>query len=78
MNCADFPHVMTSVAENRSLPEVLGSIVNGIAACSKVACARIWLLGAGDLCATCRMRMECPDQTRCLHLVASAANSADG
>ena len=78
MNCADFPRVMTSVAEKRSLPEVLDSIVNGIAACSKVACARIWLLGAGDFCATCRMRMECPDQTRCLHLVASAANSADG
>lgn len=77
MNCADFPRVMTSVAENRSLPEVLESIVNGITACPNVACARIWLLGAGDLCANCRMRPECPDQTRCLHLVASAANSAD-
>jgi transcriptional regulator with GAF, ATPase, and Fis domain len=39
--------------------------------------ARIWLLNGGDICATCRFREECPDQTRCLHLVASAGNSTD-
>src|SRR5262245_51917973 len=34
--------------------------------------ARVWLVAPGDLCATCPMRPECPDPSRCLHLVASA------
>lgn len=34
--------------------------------------ARVWLNGPGDICLECPMRRECPDQTRCLHLVASA------
>ena len=65
------------MAQNRTLPEVLGSIVSGIAKCEHVALARIWLLNPGDLCSACRFREECPDQTRCLHLVASAGTSAD-
>ncbi|MCE9609851.1 MAG: sigma 54-interacting transcriptional regulator [Chthoniobacter sp.] len=68
---------MVSMAQNRTLPEVLGSIVSGIAACEHVVLARIWLLNGGDICATCRFREECPDQTRCLHLVASAGNSTE-
>jgi transcriptional regulator with GAF, ATPase, and Fis domain len=78
MNCANWPRVMTSMAQNRTLPEVLSAIVNGITKCKNVAVARIWLLAPGDICASCRMRKECPDQTRCLHLVASAGNSAVG
>jgi transcriptional regulator with GAF, ATPase, and Fis domain len=77
VKCADFPKVMVSMAQNRILPEVLGSIVSGIAACEHVVLARIWLLNGGDICATCRFREECPDQTRCLHLVASAGNSTE-
>ena len=34
--------------------------------------SRVWLNGPGDLCAECPMRPECPDQSRCLHLTASA------
>ncbi len=68
---------MVSVAQNRTLPELLPAIVNGIAGCSNVALARIWLIDQGDLCATCRLREKCPDQRRCLHLVASAGNSKD-
>ena len=33
--------------------------------------ARVWLVGPGDQCVTCPMRDECPERTRCLHLVAS-------
>jgi transcriptional regulator with GAF, ATPase, and Fis domain len=75
MNCADFPKVMVSMAQNRTLPEVLRALASGIAACPNVALARICLIDMGDLCATCRFREECLDQTRCLHLVASAGNS---
>ena len=77
MHCADLPQVMVSMAQNRSLPEVLRSVVSGIARCQNVVLARIWLIQPGDICATCRMRPDCPDQTRCLHLVASAGNPAD-
>lgn len=76
VNCVDFPKVMVSMAEGRTLDEVLRSIVSGIAACPNIALARIWLVKMGDLCATCRFREECPDQSRCLHLVASAGNSS--
>jgi transcriptional regulator with GAF, ATPase, and Fis domain len=31
----------------------------------------IWLIEKGDICSQCPRRPECPDQTRCLHLVAS-------
>ena len=65
---------MVSMAQNRSLPEVLRSVVVGIAQCKNVVLARIWLIEQGDICATCRFQSECPDQTRCLHLVASAGN----
>ena len=77
MHCADLPQVMVSMAQNRSLPEVLRAVVTGIAQCQNVVLARIWLIQPGDICATCRFRSECPDQTRCLHLVASAGNSGD-
>ncbi len=77
MHCADLPQIMVSMAQNRSLPEVLRAVVSGIAQCQNVVLARIWLIGQGDICATCRFQSECPDQTRCLHLVASAGNPAD-
>jgi formate hydrogenlyase transcriptional activator len=68
---------MVSTAQKRSLPEVLRAVVAGLAQCQRVAQARIWLIDKGDICETCHFRGECPDQTRCLHLVASAGNSND-
>jgi transcriptional regulator with GAF, ATPase, and Fis domain len=68
---------MISMAQKRTLPDVLSAIVGGIAACKYVALARIWLVRMGDVCATCGFRAECPDQSRCLHLVASAGNAQD-
>ncbi|HXJ33859.1 MAG TPA: sigma 54-interacting transcriptional regulator [Candidatus Eisenbacteria bacterium] len=61
-----------AVAAERSLDAVLHRIVDGLARQRAVALARVWLLGPGDVCETCRLRAQCPDQTQCLHLVASA------
>lgn len=66
---------MVSMAQNRSLPEVLRSVVEGLSQCPNVVLARIWLIQPGDICTECRFRSECPDQSHCLHLVASAGNS---
>ncbi len=75
MKVSTLPRHMVEMAQSRSLPELLGAIVTGICDCSFIGLARIWLVQGGDVCATCRFREECPDQTRCLHLAASAGNS---
>jgi transcriptional regulator with GAF, ATPase, and Fis domain len=64
--------VSLAVAAEPSLSRILSTIVRGLAAQPGVALARVWLVAPGDVCASCRMRAECPDHTRCLHLAASA------
>jgi transcriptional regulator with GAF, ATPase, and Fis domain len=64
--------VALAVAEARSVESVLGGIVQGLGVEGDIALARIWLIEPGDMCSSCPMRAGCPDQSRCLHLVASA------
>ncbi len=64
--------VSLAIAEERSVEIVLQKIVEGLVAQPGVALARLWLKSPGDICAKCPMRLECPDQTECLHLMASA------
>ena len=71
MQLAMLQRVALEAAYNTELEPVLTAIVQGLAADPSVALARLWLLGPGDLCASCGFRSECPDRTRCLHLVAS-------
>lgn len=70
-------HILLEMAEERSLLALLSQLVERLRALPQVALARIWLIRPGDICATCAARPECPDQTRCLHLVASAASPVD-
>jgi transcriptional regulator with GAF, ATPase, and Fis domain len=63
--------IALSLAEERSVETVLHKIVEGVGSQPGIALARVWLVAPGDICAACPMRPECPDQTRCLHLVAS-------
>ena len=70
--------VALAAAEAREPETVLQTIVCGLASNLGLALARIWLFGPGDLCGDCRLRDECPDHTRCLHLVASAGASRRG
>ena len=77
MNPAAFPQLMIAMAEGRALRDVLRAVVDGIAHCRHVALARIWLIGPGDICGDCRFAAECPDRSRCLHLVAGAGNPSD-
>ena len=75
---ATLPRHIVAIAQSRSLPELLHSTVTSLCDCSLIRLARVWLIRGGDICATCRFRRECPDQTRCLHLVASAGNRPEG
>ncbi len=72
---ADPKRVLLELAEVRSLPELLDLIALRVAEAPTVCLARIWLVRPGGPCPSCPMRRECPDQTRCLHLVASAGRS---
>ena len=78
MNAEALQAVALAVAAERSVDRVLTQIVEGLAAQSSVALARVWLVAAGDICAACPLRRECSDQTRCLHLSASAGAPLDG
>ncbi len=69
---------MVSIAQNRTLAEVLHAIVAGIAACRNVALARIWLIEPDTQCAICHSRDVRPEDSRSLHLVASAGNAKEG
>jgi len=66
-----------SVAKEHSVQGVLNTIVRGLAAKPHVALARIWLLSPGDICDSCFMRANCPEQTQCLQLMVSAGNPAN-
>src|SRR5215469_1597893 len=62
------------IGEARSAEVVLKRIVDGIAAQENVALVRVWLTAPGDICGSCKLRGECRDQSRCLHLEASAGH----
>jgi transcriptional regulator with GAF, ATPase, and Fis domain len=66
------------ISGERDVEAVLRKIVTGLAEQPGVALARIWVLGPGDICQTCRLRSACPNQTSCLHLAASAGRSLTG
>jgi transcriptional regulator with GAF, ATPase, and Fis domain len=72
------PHTVQAgalaLAREVRLDAVAAAVVGALAAEDDVALARLWLVRPGDVCEACPMRSECPDQTRCLHLVASAGN----
>lgn len=67
-----FKERLLELAQIRSVAELLRRFVTRLAEPPHVALARIWLVDKGDLCSSCCMRAKCPDQTSCLHLVASA------
>ena len=78
MDAESLLSLAASVAGERETRTVLDSIVRGLARQPGVALARIWLFGPGDICGECYLRQDCRDQTRCLHLEASAGASLDG
>lgn len=60
------------VAAGHSLPSVLTTIVQGLAAQPGVALARMWLLQPVEQCDGCAALTACRRHAHCLRLVASA------
>lgn len=74
----ELKQLLLDMAQERAVDSVLSLIVSRLNSQENIALARIWLIGPGDLCDDCRLRESCPDQSRCLHLVASAGTSKSG
>ena len=70
-----FKRLLVDMAQELRVEALLWMIARRIAEQPSVALARIWLMKPGDICDSCRMRPECPDQSACLHLAASAGRS---
>ncbi|HEY5145680.1 MAG TPA: hypothetical protein VII82_02895, partial [Polyangiaceae bacterium] len=71
--------LLLEIAQERELGTLLPLIVRRVAESSdSIALARIWLLGPGDSCATCRNAPVCPSHEQCLHLAASAVRPLHG
>lgn len=77
MDADSFQKVSLAEVQSHGLDAVLQKIVQSLAANPDVALTRIWLIGPGDSCTSCLMKSVCPEQTRCLHLVASAGKPLD-
>jgi len=67
--------LLLEMANARSFDQLLEVVVDRLAARPHVALVRIWLKRPGDICAACPKREICPENTTCLHLVASDGQS---
>ena len=63
---------LLELAQIRNLDELLQRVVTVLAERPHVALARIWLLGAGDLCSSCHLAGRCSNRDKCLRLVATS------
>jgi transcriptional regulator with GAF, ATPase, and Fis domain len=67
--------LLLDLARERALDPLLDLVVHRLAEQTDAALARIWLVREGDICTSCPMRDECPQEVPCLHLVVSAGES---
>ena len=67
--------LLLEIAQERSVEPLLKRIVERAVERTEFVFSQVWLIKKGDLCATCKYRPDCPDQSRCLHLVAGRGTS---
>ena len=70
--------LLLEIAQERSVEPILKKLVDFAVERTGFVFSTIWLVQKGDLCATCKYRSECADQSRCLHLVAGKGRSLPG
>ena len=68
-------NLLLDVAHEQSVERLLEKLTRRAMERPDIACAQTWLIDKGDLCSVCPQRPKCPDQTRCLHLVAGGGKS---
>ena len=67
--------LVLEIAQERSVEPILKKLVDYAVERTQFVVSQVWLLDKGDLCASCKFRPQCADQSRCLHLVAARGRS---
>ncbi len=70
--CVNLGNIALQMTSSLNLSDVLSTISQGLVDELGAAFARIWLIGAGDLCEECFKSSSCRNRDRCLHLEASS------
>jgi formate hydrogenlyase transcriptional activator len=73
-----FNSINELITRKSPVQETLRAITSQMLKHQEVALARIWLVEKGDICETCVMRKDCPNQESCLHLTASDGRNLNG
>ena len=71
-------NLLLDIAHEQSVESLLQRLIRGAMERFNFVCIQIWLVDRGDLCASCPKKPKCPDQTRCLHLIAAGRRSVAG
>jgi transcriptional regulator with GAF, ATPase, and Fis domain len=67
-------NLLLDIAQERSFEGLMEKAHGAAMTQAEIARVETWLIGKGDICQRCPQRPRCPDQTRCLHLVAGCEN----
>ena len=71
-------NLLVEVAQERSLNGLMEKVLSACTMRPNTARMEFWLIDKGDICSRCPQRPQCPDQTRCLHLVAAINTPVPG
>lgn len=66
--------LLLEIARERSVERLMEKSIGAAMTHPEFARVEFWLTEKGDICSRCAQRSQCPDQTRCLHLVAAGEN----
>ena len=67
-----FESVAIAASQERSLENILERVAEGVVSIDDIALSSLYVIGPGDMCSGCIQRPLCANQSRCLHLVATA------
>jgi transcriptional regulator with GAF, ATPase, and Fis domain len=70
--------LLLDIAQEHSLEPILRKLVDFAVERTAFVFSQVWLIEKGDLCATCKYRSECADQSRCLHLIVGKGRAIPG
>jgi transcriptional regulator with GAF, ATPase, and Fis domain len=70
--------LLLEIAQERSVERLMQKSIGAAMTQPEFARVEFWLIEKGDICSRCAQRPQCPDQTRCLHLVAAGENPSPG
>ena len=71
-------NLLLELGQERSVDGLMEKLLEVFMTRPHIARMEFWLIEKGDICSRCPKKPQCPDQTRCLHLVAAGNNPVQG